>query len=198
MPDALRRDWIWWSLPAPPPRNAAFIDLLEDNPPDVEWHSSRQTADLVAMMSEAHLAKLQQAVRAEGKVAGTLYRRTRLDRSGHKVQRAEDRFDGVAGCLRTPGGGSSRQFVLLVEGPSIRSRLLSARETARLMGLPDTYQLPDNYTEAYHLTGDGVVVPVIRHLAENLFEPLLRQRSLKGCPNPESRSAHRMRRLHLR
>ena len=47
-----------------------------------------------------------------------------------------------------------------------------ARETARLMGLPDSYQLPTSYSAACHLTGDGVAVPVVRHLAEHLFEPL--------------------------
>ena len=41
------------------------------------------------------------------------------------------------------------------------------------MGLPDSYALPENYNEAYHLTGDGVVVPVVRYLAAHLFEPLL-------------------------
>jgi DNA (cytosine-5)-methyltransferase 1 len=41
------------------------------------------------------------------------------------------------------------------------------------MGLPDSYRLPHKYNEAYHLTGDGVVVPVVRHLAQHLFEPLL-------------------------
>ena len=41
------------------------------------------------------------------------------------------------------------------------------------MGLEDDYELPPNYNEAYHLTGDGVVVDVVRHLAEHLFEPLL-------------------------
>jgi DNA (cytosine-5)-methyltransferase 1 len=41
------------------------------------------------------------------------------------------------------------------------------------MGLPDDYVLPANYNEAYHLTGDGVVVPVVRHLAANIFEPIL-------------------------
>jgi DNA (cytosine-5)-methyltransferase 1 len=28
------------------------------------------------------------------------------------------------------------------------------------------------YNEAYHLVGDGVVAPVVRFLAEHLFEPL--------------------------
>lgn len=41
------------------------------------------------------------------------------------------------------------------------------------MGLPETYVLPRNYSDAYHLTGDGVAVPVVRHLARHLFEPLV-------------------------
>ena len=86
---------------------------------------------------------------------------------------AEARFDGLAGCLRTPAGGSSRQTLLVVGRGRVRSRLLSAREAARLMGLPDSYKLPENYNEAYHLAGDGVVAPAVRFLAENLLEPLL-------------------------
>ena len=46
-------------------------------------------------------------------------------------------------------------------------------ETARLMGLSDDYKLPKNYNEAYHLTGDGLVVDVVRHLAQHILEPLL-------------------------
>ena len=41
------------------------------------------------------------------------------------------------------------------------------------MGLPDEYKLPANVNEALGLTGDGVVVPAVRFLAENLLEPLL-------------------------
>jgi DNA (cytosine-5)-methyltransferase 1 len=108
---------------------------------------------------------------------GTLYRRTRPDPdSGLKRQRAEVRFDGIAGCLRTPAGGSSRQVVVVVEGRKVRTRLLSARETARLMGVPDDYPLPPRYNEAYHLFGDGVAVPVVSWLARHLLQPLLRQR----------------------
>jgi len=55
---------------------------------------------------------------------------------------------------------------MVVDGPLIRSRLLSSREAARLMGLPDQYQLPSRYNDAYHLTGDGVAVPVVAHLAK--------------------------------
>lgn len=89
------------------------------------------------------------------------------------MQRAEIRFDNISGCLRTPAGGSSRQLILIVDGQEVKSRLISSRETARLMGLPEDYHLPQNYNEAYHLTGDGVVVPVVRYLAANIFEPIL-------------------------
>ena len=117
------------------------------------------------MMSPVNLAKVEVAKRAGRRMVGGVYKRTRLNEVGVKVQRAEVRFDDVAGCLRTPAGGSSRQVILVVEGRRVRSRLISSRETARLMGLPETYVLPKNYNEAYHLTGDGVVVPVVRHLA---------------------------------
>jgi DNA (cytosine-5)-methyltransferase 1 len=41
------------------------------------------------------------------------------------------------------------------------------------MGLPDSYRLPERYNEGYHLAGDGVAVPVVRFLAENLLVHLL-------------------------
>ena len=133
-----------------------------------EWFSKEYTQQLLAKMSDLNRAKLHQAKRTKRRMVGALYRRTRQG-----VQRAEIRFDGMSGCLRTPAGGSSRQIILVVDGPSVRARLISSRETARLMGLPDTYTLPENYNEAYHLTGDGVVVPVVRHLAQHIFEPVL-------------------------
>ncbi len=86
-------------------------------------------------MSEINLARIAEAKKAGRKMVGTAYRRTRYTSTGEKIQRAEARFDNIAGCLRTPAGGSSRQFVLIVEKNRVRSRLISARETARLMGL---------------------------------------------------------------
>jgi DNA (cytosine-5)-methyltransferase 1 len=124
------------------------------------------------MMSAANLAKVEAAKCAGKRMIGGLYRRTR------DVQRAEIRFDDVAGCLRTPAGGSSRQTIVVVEGALVRSRLLSPREAARLMGLADDYVLPRNYNEAYHLACDGVAVPVVRFLAAHILEPVLRRTGL--------------------
>jgi DNA (cytosine-5)-methyltransferase 1 len=167
-----RENWIWWRLPITPVRNSAFSDLLEASPSDVEWHSAEKTRTLLDLMSPVNKAKVAAAKKAGRRMVGTIYKRTRHE-NGVKAQRAEVRFDDIAGCLRTPAGGSSRQLIIIVEGQRVRSRLISSRETARLMGLPDDYILPKRYNEAYHLTGDGVAVPVVRFLAENIFEHLL-------------------------
>jgi len=42
-----------------------------------------------------------------------------------------------------------------------------------LMGLPDSYLLPANYNQAYHLAGDGLAVPVVRYLSQHLLLPLV-------------------------
>ncbi len=173
LPEAVQENWLWWWLPPPPQSKARFADIIEDTPTSVSWHSPVETERLLSMMDVANRRKVEQARRMGRRMVGTVYKRTRADKTGLKVQRAEIRFDDIAGCLRTPAGGSSRQVILVVEGDLLKSRLISSRETARLMGLSDEYVLPEKYNEAYHLTGDGVVVPVVRHLAEYLFEPLL-------------------------
>lgn len=173
LPAKAKENWVWWRMPPPPLNRSRFADVIEDEPTGVNWHSKAETTRLLDMMSTVNRAKVEQAKRAGRRMVGTIYKRTRVDENGFKVQRAEIRFDDIAGCLRTPAGGSSRQSILVVDGSRVKSRLLSTRETARLMGLSDNYMLPDKYNEAYHLTGDGVVVPVVRHLAEHVFEPFL-------------------------
>ncbi len=163
---------LWWNIPTPERRINTFADIIEERPRSVAWHPYAETRKLLDMMSPLHLAKVAAAKRTGRRMVGGVYRRTRRDADGNKVQRAEVRFDDVAGCLRTPSGGSSRQVLLVVEGRKVRSRLISARETARLMGLSDSYVLPRQYNDAYHLTGDGVVAPVVSHLARHILEPL--------------------------
>jgi DNA (cytosine-5)-methyltransferase 1 len=165
-----RASWIWWNLPVPPPRESTLASVVETAIP---WHTVDQTQALLDLMSPLHIAKIEEAKRAGKVMVGTVYKRTRPDKRGRRAQRAEVRFDNLAGCLRTPGGGSSRQTIIVVEGNLVRSRLLSPREAARLMGLRDEYILPKSYNEAYRLMGDGVAVPVVRHLARYILEPLI-------------------------
>ena len=163
--------WTWWDLPAPPKRNTTLSSLIEDAPRGVAWRDD--TDYLLSLMAPTHLEKVDIAKQAGHPVIGTVFRRTRTDRQGRKKQRAEVRFDELSGCLRTPSGGSSRQIMLFVDGDSVRSRLLSPREAARLMGLPEEYELPDSTNAALHLTGDGVAPPVVRHIAAHILEPIL-------------------------
>jgi DNA (cytosine-5)-methyltransferase 1 len=181
LPADLKANWIWWNLPAPPSRTTALADLLEP-PGSVDWHSAEHTQRLLSLMSPLHLDRVN-AIRALGRpVYGTVYRRTRRSPSSTvALQRAEVRFDGLAGCLRTPAGGSSRQTILLIDGPQTRSRLLNPREAARLMGLPDSYLLPKRPTDAYHLTGDGLAVPAVNFLARHLLDWLVQAPRTDGA-----------------
>lgn len=176
--DEAKGKWLWWNMPTPRRRNTVFADLVEDDPQSVKWHTAAETAKLLKQMSPINLAKVEAAKRAGRRMVGAVYKRTRIE-DGVKYQRAEVRFDDLAGCLRTPAGGSSRQVIIVIDGNCIRSRLISSRETARLMGLDEEYVLPKNYNEAYHLTGDGVAVPVVRHLAQYVIEPLIKQRKVR-------------------
>ncbi len=170
LPERLRKKFVWWRLDAPPKRNTRLADLLEDDA-SVTWRSEEETARLVEQMSPLQRARLD-ALRESGRrEVGAVFRRIRIEH-GERVQRAEARFDGLAGCLRTPAGGSSRQLLLFVEGDNVRSRLLSPREAARLMGVPDEYPLPASQTAALHLIGDAVCAPVVRWLSHNLLAPL--------------------------
>lgn len=176
-----RNAWIWWNLSLPTVARPHLRTLIEQEPTGVSWHTPEETQRLLSLMSPVNLTKVQQAQATDRMQVGTIYKRTRVQ-DGVKGQRAEVRFDGVSGCLRTPAGGSSRQTILVVEGDSVRSRLLSVREAARLMGLPDSYWIPERYNDGYHVMGDAVVVSVVEWLEQHILRPLaINQLALAGA-----------------
>lgn len=171
LPAALQAGWIWWGLDAPPARNTDLAALLE--PDDaVTWNAPERTRNLLALMAPAHRAAVEAHVKSGQRAVGAVFKRMRGGQ-----QRAEARFDGLAGCLRTPRGGSSRQTLLVIDGGQVRSRLIGPREGARLMGLPESYALPGSQTAGLHVIGDGVAPPVVRWLASRLLEPLVDSKS---------------------
>jgi len=172
LPERLLRNWVWWTLPIPTQGVPSLASLIECDPTGIEWHSETETRKILQLMSPGHRKKVTNALKLSSPIVGTIYKRTRPNVNGVMVQRAEVRFDGVSGCLRTPVGGSSRQTIIVVAKGRIRTRLLSTREAARLMGVPDSYPLPLSYNDAYHLFGDGVVVPVVGWLENHLLQPL--------------------------
>jgi DNA (cytosine-5)-methyltransferase 1 len=98
--ESVRRSWVWWRFERPWTRVARVEGLLDAEPEGVDWHAAQVSERLLAMMTEVNRAKVDGALAAGGRRIGFLYKRTR-----EGVQRAEVRFDGIAGCLRTPGGG---------------------------------------------------------------------------------------------
>ena len=148
--------FIWWNLPEPARRTVEIDDLLEQVGFDKD--------EVTKFVPQRHVDKFFKS----GRTYATGYRRTR---GGKQV--LELRCDGVAGCLRTPAGGSSRQYIVQRDGEELHARLLTAREAARLMGAPDDFKLPGTYNDAYYAMGDAVVVPVVRYLAENVLKELV-------------------------
>jgi len=156
--------WIWWRMPEPGQRSKDLGDIIEWDAACDDSETSKRNISLIPEAHKARLSKIDVGV-APG------YKRTR-----QAGQVLELRFDGVAGCLRTPKGGSSRQFLVLKNGKSLKTRLLTVRETARLMGAPDEFQLPGTYNDGYMAMGDAVAVPVAKHLGKYLLKPILDDR----------------------
>lgn len=171
LPENLRSNWVWWNVPLPSPRKISLLDVVDLHFPIPI--SREETKNIMLMMDAPSLRKIEAAQNEGGVKVGTIYKRGRPAENGLVRQRAEVRFDGLAGCLRTPAGGSSRQTLVVVRDGSVSMRLLTAREAMRLMGMPESYVLPSSYNEAYKLAGDGVAVPVVRHLAETVFQRIL-------------------------
>lgn len=61
---------------------------------------------------------------------------------------------------------------ILLEQPGRNPRRLTPRECARLMGFPDSFQIPVSDTQAYKQFGNSVVVPVVRAIAGRMSDTL--------------------------
>lgn len=145
--------WVWWKTKKPPKHRFTLGDIVETNVPFDKDH-------VIDLIPERHKIILEK----HKSIYATGYRRTR-----NGQQQLELRFDGIAGCLRTPEGGSSKQFLVFKKDKEIHARLLTVREVARLMGAPDSFILPGTYNEGYKAMGDAVALPVARFIGENIL-----------------------------
>ena len=154
-------------MPALPTRKMTLPEMLEDLPGDApEWWSPERRDYLLAQMSERHATLLEQMRHAREWSYGTVFRRIRKGRS-----MGELRTDGLAGCLRTPKGGSARQILVKAGFGEVHARLLTPRECARLMGADD-FRIKVGANQALFGFGDAVCVPVVRWIADNYLNPL--------------------------
>ena len=149
-------NWIWWKTDKPSEREKDLRDIVEENVPF-------DKDDVLRLVPARH----QKILDEHESVYATGYRRTRDGQ-----QQLELRFDGVAGCLRTPEGGSSRQYLVVKENGHTHARLLTVREAARLMGAPDCFLIPGSYNDGYKAMGDAVAMPVVKFIGERFLKKL--------------------------
>ena len=179
MPPRLKRlmlenndvQWARLDIPEPPPYmdegfSERIVERLKEDDP--RWWSKEKVDKHLAMMPPSHLEMVKRMARQDKVSCKTFFRRRRAE-----GQRAEVRSDDIAGCLRTAVGGSGKQFIVAAGNASIRMRTLTAREYARLQGVPDRFPIAAK-TERQSLSafGDAVCVPVVSWLAKEILRPL--------------------------
>ena len=152
--------WMWWRLPTPEKQSVTLSDVVDFSLP---CHDDATSQKNLALIPPAHMRRLE--ISELRVVPG--YKRIR---NGKQV--LELRFDDISGCLRTPAGGSSRQYLVIKHGNEWRTRILSPREAARLMGAPESFKLPGTFNDGYKAMGDAVAAPVAAYLAKHLLSPL--------------------------
>lgn len=149
-------NWVWWKTEKPEKRQITLKDIVEENVPF-------DKDDVLRLVPDKHMKKLSE----HSTVYATGYRRTRNGKS-----QLELRCDGTAGCLRTPEGGSSKQYLVIKKNDEIHARLLTVREAARLMGAPDSFELPGSYNDGYKAMGDAVALPVAKFIGERFLDKI--------------------------
>ena len=161
-------NWCFLPLPPPPAPAVGFASLLEHlGEEDERWWPEYRVDYLLNQMSRRHRQAADFMIDSSSVSYGTVYRRIRYRRS-----MAELRTDGIAGCLRTPKGGSSRQIVFVAGRGQYRARFMTPREYARLQGVTDDYRITVPPNQALFGFGDAVCVPAIQWIAENALNPV--------------------------
>lgn len=160
-------NWRIRRLPDPPFSRVRLEHIIEDLPhSSVEWWSKSRADYLLNQMSSRHRELAEKMIAGRGWSYGTVFRRVRYGKS-----MAELRTDGLAGCLRTPRGGSGRQILFKAGHGEFHVRLVTPRECARLMGA-DEFKITVPLNQALFGFGDAVCVPVIEWIARNYLNPV--------------------------
>lgn len=164
---------INWSIRELPklPKNDLLLPAIVDDTPENsdQWWSQKRVDYLIDQTSKKHLSVVESLKNKPKYSYLTAFRRVRKGKS-----MAEIRSDGIAGCLRTPKGGSARQILLKVGHGEVKVRFLSPSECAKLMGAYE-FNITGTTTEALFGFGDAVCVPVIKWIADNYLTPLLNE-----------------------
>ena len=178
--------WNIRQLPRLPQQKNELSGIIEDLPNDsAHWWGKPRAEYLINQMSEKHKKQLLIMKTKKTWSYGTVFRRVRKECS-----MAELRNDGIAGCLRTPRGGSGRQILVKAGYGQVMVRLLTPRECARLMGADD-YVIDTTLNKALFGFGDAVCVPVIEWIAKNYLGPIIEELAAKAENKSYTSSSYR-------
>ncbi|NQV23797.1 MAG: DNA (cytosine-5-)-methyltransferase [Rhodopirellula sp.] len=157
----------WVATPIKPPEQKSYkLSNFVDTDDSQDWWEEEARDKHFNMLSDLHRKVVEDHMAARVEMLGTGYRRKR-----NGSTKLEVRFDGVAGCLRTPRGGSARQIVVHIKDGQFRVRWMSPREYARLQGV-SRFRLLENDRQMLFGFGDAVCVPVISWIDKCVLSPL--------------------------
>ncbi len=167
-------DWSIGDLPEPPVQSDNTIEKIIKDPPihHPDWWNLSRVEYLYNQMFPRHREWVDRHLHSPHYHYATAFRRVRPQPDGTKRSMAELRTDGLAGCLRTPKGGSGRQILVRTGRGQMDARLLSADECAALMGA-DGYRMNGTLNQALFGFGDAVCVNAISWIAQYYLEPIL-------------------------
>ena len=158
-------------LPEPPQQNAHLAHYVEQLHPEHEtWWNGAKLEGFLGSLSFIQMERLEAMRRSDLTIFATAYRRTRYGKPVWEI-----RADDISGCLRTGRGGSSRQALVEAGFGDVRVRWMTAREYARLQGVPNVSFGGVTEAQARFALGDAVCVPAVAWLMENYLQVLKRQ-----------------------
>lgn len=164
--------WYFHKLPNLPTRKVLLEEVIDM---DAEWWKKERTDYLFNQMHERHRELVRKSMKQDHYAYFPAFRRMRM-RDGAERSTVELRSDGLAGCLRTPKGGSARQIILRAGKGAFDARLINGIEAARLMGA-DNFNIDPSLSlnQVLFGFGDAVCVPAVewigRHYLNNLPIP---------------------------
>lgn len=167
-------DWYFQRLPNLPIRSGELSDIIDETE---TWWPEERTNFLYNQLHDRQRVILEQQKNRPNYRYYAGFRRMRM-RDGKRQSTVELRNDDIAGCLRTPKGGSARQILVRAGKGQINARLFNGKEAGRLMGASDFVIHEDiTFNQALFGFGDAVCVQVLKWLGENYFNTLLEETS---------------------
>lgn len=201
----MHQKYIWHARPLPSIRSRAVkVDsVLEPLPLDDErWWDSGRTKHFYNQIHPRHLPAVKEALSSKDISYFTAFRRVRVI-DGTKRCVAEIRRDGIAGCLRTPKGGSAKQIVVRASSEGLSVRHLTPFECMQLQGWKKRPDPSIDTDDMLFALGDAVCVPAVRWVLENAVghpnsNAPRPSKSSRSSKNDNGRSSSRTRRVAVK